>query len=196
MLVVMHNGNIECFDETPLYIKTLRRRDIFQINAAERWSNAEYRFNYLIRILCIENKWYRIHSRECLEKSALSLHNRERAQCPNIAKSQNRRAVGNNRNHTAFHRVLTSALWILSNKAGNCRNTGCVYERKIGHIPNGYCRHDTNLATELFVKRQRSFFQCVILTHRTTVSFMDGSRNTSHFLPKIVFKIAILTISP
>ena len=74
MLVVMEYGDIHNFAETLLDHKAIRRTDIFQINAAERWAEETHAIDKLFDILGIDFKIDAIDIGKAFEQNRLAFH--------------------------------------------------------------------------------------------------------------------------
>ena len=110
VLIIMHDRYIECLDEPLFNSKAFRRGDILEIDAAEGGRNRLDGPHDLIGILSIEHDGPRIDIRSLLEDERLPFHHRECAVRTDVAETEHRRPVGNNRDAVLLHRQQSRVL--------------------------------------------------------------------------------------
>ena len=104
MLVVVHHRNIQRFDQTIFDFEAARSADIFEIDAAEDGRDAYDRLDDLVDVLRVEADRKRVNIGKLLEEHRLAFHHRKRAERPDIAQAEHRRAVGDDRDRVALDR--------------------------------------------------------------------------------------------
>ena len=103
MLIIVKNRNIEAGTQALFDFETLRRFDVFKVDATKRWGNALHEINDFIGCLRIDTNRETVNATELFEQKSLALHYRHRAFRTNIAKTKNCCSVADNR-----HSVLTN----------------------------------------------------------------------------------------
>ena len=104
MLVVVHDWNIERFDQAIFDLKTARSADVFEIYSPEHRRDARDRLNDFVDVLGVETDWESVDVGELLKEHRLAFHNRKRSERPDIAQAEHGRSVGDNRHGVAFDR--------------------------------------------------------------------------------------------
>ena len=141
MLVIMENRDIQLFFQSRLYLKTFRRSDILQVNAAEAGSDIFYRLDNFFRILGIQTDRERVHAAELLKQDRFSFHYRHRRLRADISKAKNRGSVRNNGYHVSFIGVCINIRLVLMDLPARLRDSRRVRRTQI--IP-GFHRDFTN----------------------------------------------------
>ena len=116
VLVIMKDGNIHLFFQTLLDDKTFRRFDVFQINAAKRRTHQLDRINDGFGVFGIQFDVDRIYIREPFEQDRLAFHHRLGGKRTQIAKTQNRRSVRNNRYQVALVCIVIGGFRVLCDR--------------------------------------------------------------------------------
>ncbi len=93
VLIIMHDGNVERFDESAFDLKALRRSDIFEVNTSKRRRDRKHGLDNLFRILRVKYNRPRINPCKLLEDERFALHNRQRAIGANVSEPEHCRAV-------------------------------------------------------------------------------------------------------
>ena len=107
MLIVMEDGNIHQFAQPLFDDETFRRFNILEIYAAECRPQIAHGADELLDILGVDLEVDRINVGEPLEQRRLSLHHRLRRERAEISQSQNRRAIGDDRDHIPLDRAAS-----------------------------------------------------------------------------------------
>ena len=104
VLVVVKDGNVHQLAQALLDVEALRRLDVLEIDAAERRPEVFHRVDEFVRILGPDFEVDRIDVGEALEQHRLAFHHRLGGERAEIAEAENRRAVGDDRDHVAARR--------------------------------------------------------------------------------------------
>ena len=106
VLIVMKDGNVHHLAQALLDVEALRRLDVFEIDPAKRRPKIFHRIDEFVRILGPDFQVDRIDVGESLEQHRLAFHHRLRSKRAEVAEAEDRRAVGNDRDHVAACRVV------------------------------------------------------------------------------------------
>ena len=93
MLIVVKHGNIEQLFQSLFDDETVRRFDVFQVDAAKRRSQIAHRVDERFDVLRIDEEIDRVDVGEALEQCRLAFHNRLCGQRTKIAKAKDGRSV-------------------------------------------------------------------------------------------------------
>src|SRR5690554_1051354 len=127
----MEYWNAALLDKGLLDIKTLRRLDIFKIDATPGVSNARHRVDERLRTFCIDLNIYRVDTGKALEQHALAFHDRLARQGSEIAQAKDGSAIRNDRHQVAFAGITIGILGIAGDLAHRFGDTRAVSKRKI-----------------------------------------------------------------
>ena len=129
MLVVMEHGNVEGFLQLVFDVKALRRLDVLKVDAAigggDQLADLHDVFDFLAR----DADGDRIHTCKALEQDGLSFHDRKTCPRADVAKTQDRGAVGDDGDHVALRCVVIDGIGILFDckaRCGNARRIGAA----------------------------------------------------------------------
>ena len=106
MLVIVKHRDVELIDQRLLDLETMRRRDVFEVDAAKGRGDAHDGLDEFLWALGIHLDIEHIDAGKVLEQHTLALHHRLARQCTHITQPQDRAAVGDNRHQVALGRVL------------------------------------------------------------------------------------------
>ena len=88
MLIIVKDGDIEQRLQFPLYFKTARSRDIFQVDAAKHRRNIFDRLNNFFRVLRRQHYRKSINISKFFEQHAFPLHHGQRPFRTDVAETQ------------------------------------------------------------------------------------------------------------
>ena len=131
VLIVMEDRNVHGLLQTAFDFKTARRADILQIDSAEGGLQALNGLYDLVHILRFQADREGIHPAEFLEQNGLALHNRHRSLWADVAKSQNRGSIADNRNGILLQGIGIGFLRILMDDLAGLCNARCIGKRQI-----------------------------------------------------------------
>ncbi len=97
MLIVVEDGDIAALLELALDLKAAGSGDILKVHAAERAGDERDGIDEFVYIVRLDAQREGIHIAEGLEEHALTLHDRHTGLGADVAKTENGRAVGNDR---------------------------------------------------------------------------------------------------
>ena len=130
MLVIMENGNITDFLQLALDLKATGGADILQIDAAKAAGEQVHRADDLIHILALDAQGEGVHIAKFLEQDALALHHRHARLRADIAKAQNRRAIGDHSHQIVAAGQLVRFIHIRMDGHAGLRNAGGIGQRQ------------------------------------------------------------------
>ena len=163
MLVIVEYRNVADLLESALDLKAARSRDILEVNATERAGDQLNGAYDLVHILGSHTERERIHVSERLEQRALALHNRHAGNRTDIAQTEHRGAVRDDRNQIVAARVLVAERRIVLDLEARLGNTRRVRDRQIVLAVYLTAGHDLNLAAPFFVCLQCAFLNVHVL---------------------------------
>ena len=146
MLVVVENRNVHQFAQALLDDETVRRPNVFEVDAAEGRSEVADRIDEGVDVLGVDFEIDRIDIGEALEQDGLALHHRLRGKRAEIAETENRRAVGNHRDQIAADRVVVGFVRIFRDRKHRNRDAGRIGERQVALGRHRLGRNDLDLA--------------------------------------------------
>src|SRR6266849_2078454 len=103
MLIVVKDWNVEFFFEPVFDLKTARRGNVFEVDAAESGSNIFHGAYDLVRVFRAQTNRKGINAAKFLEKHCLAFHHRHGSGWANIAEAEHRSAIGNNGHCVLFY---------------------------------------------------------------------------------------------
>ena len=115
MLVVMHHWYVERLLQTFFNVETLRRLDVFQIDATKRRGDTFNSFTKLLGVFLVYLNIKDVNAAINLEKKALTFHDRLTAHSTNIAQAQHGRSIRDNRNKVALVGIFINIVGIALN---------------------------------------------------------------------------------
>ena len=115
MLVIVHDWDVQfCFQST-FNLKCFWRLDVFQIDAAKRWSDRLHRRNKVVNVCGVDLNIKYINVRKDFEQHRFALHYRLARLGTNISQAKNSGTIGNDCHQVAFRRVLIDILRVFCN---------------------------------------------------------------------------------
>ena len=155
MLVVVENWDIALFLELPLNLEAAGRGNILEVHAAERARNQVHGVHKFVHVVRLHAKRERVHVAKALEEHALSFHDRHARLGSDVAKAQNRRAVGNDRAEIPAARKLIAFVNIFLNLQARLRHTRRIRKAQIILRLNRNCRFYFNFTLPLGMQPKR-----------------------------------------
>ena len=146
VLIVVKDGNVHHLAQALLDVEALRRLDVLEIDPAERRPKIFHRVDEFFRILGPDFEVDRIDVGKALEEHRLAFHHRLGRQRPEVAEAENRRAVGDDRDHVAAHGVVINGRRIGGDRLDRSRDARRIGERQVALRRHRLGRHDLELA--------------------------------------------------
>ena len=163
VLIVVEYRNVADLLESALDLKAARSRDVLQIDAAERAGDELDGADDLVHILGGHAERERVHVSERLEQRALALHNRHAGNRTDIAQTEHRGAVRDDRNQIVAARIGVAERRIVLDLEARLGNTRRVRDRQIVLAVYLTASYDLNLAAPFFVCLQCAFLNVHVL---------------------------------
>ncbi len=127
VLVVVHDGDVERALQPFLDGETLRRLDVFEVDAAERRGNLLHRLAELVGVFLVDLNVEDVDTAVDLEQQSLAFHDRLAAHGTDVAQSQYGSTVGDDRHEVALVGVFVDVVGVLLNL-----QTGERHPRRVG----------------------------------------------------------------
>src|SRR5215217_123359 len=134
--VVVHNGLGEPLYEAGLYLETLRRRDVFEVDPAEPRRDVNHRLDEGVHVPGIDQYGHRRDAGELVVEDGLALHHRHRGHRPDIAQAQHSRSVRADGDAAADHGQLARERGILDDGLARPRHSWGVHVAHVLHRPD------------------------------------------------------------
>ena len=131
VLVVMENRDVEQFAQALLDDETLRRLDVLEVDAAPAGAEIADAIDELVGVLGGDLEIDGVDVGEALEQHGLAFHHRLGRQRAAIAEAEDRRAVGDDGDEIALHRVVVGPARILGDRQHRHRDARRIGERKV-----------------------------------------------------------------
>ena len=190
MLVVVENRDIHPLLQAVFNFKTLRRLDVFEVDAAKRRLQRGDRFDKFLRVGLIHFNIKDINPGELLEEHALAFHDGFTGERADIAKPQHGRAVGNHRDQIGAGGEVIGLQRVGFNRLTGIGNPRRIGERQIALVVQRLGRGDGNLACgRKAVITQGFFFQRIAHVEiskglrKSRVSLTESHKHGCRFLP-------------
>ena len=146
VLVIVKDGNIHQFAQALFDDETLRRLDVFEIDAAEGWSEIANSIDELFGVFRTHLQIDGIDVREAFEQDGFSFHDRLGRQGSQIAQAQNGCAIGDDGDKIAFDRVVVSFGRIFGDGVDGHRDAWRIGQRQVALGRHGLCRRNLELS--------------------------------------------------
>ncbi len=130
MLVVVHHRAVEGLDEAPFDIEAARRRNVLEVDRAERRPQPHQRLDDLVGVLGVQHDRDRVQVAVRLEKPALAFHHRQRRRRSDVTEAEYGAAVTDDGNQSARPGVPGSQRVIGRDRATDLSHSGGVGDRK------------------------------------------------------------------
>ena len=127
----MEHRDVEQFLQPLFDDEAVRSLDVFQVDAAEGRAEIAHAVDEGVDIGGVDEKIGGIDIGKALEQRALAFHDRLGGQSTEIAKSQDRRAVRDDRNQVALVGVVVGQRRVFSDGFHRNRDTGRIGQRQV-----------------------------------------------------------------
>ena len=162
MLVVVEYGNVHAFAQAALDLETFRRLDVFEIDAAKGWFQRRHHIAEFVDAVLVHFDVKYINAGEFLEQDSLAFHDRFGGQWPDIAETENGRAVGNDCDQISACGVTGSQGWFCGNCQARCCNARRIGKRQVALVAQRLGCFDCQFAgARKLVIVQRTCFQLI-----------------------------------
>ncbi len=131
VLVVVEDGDVEALTQPPLDLEAARRRDVLEVDPAERGRDHLNGADDLVRVLRVEADRERVDAGELLEQDGLALHHRHRPARPDVAEPEDGGAVAHDRDGVALDRQVPDLLRVVGDRPRYAGDTGGVRHRQV-----------------------------------------------------------------
>ena len=163
MLVVVEYRNVADLFQAALDFEAARRRDVLQIDAAERAGNQLNRAHDLVHVLGGNAERERIDVRERLEQRTLALHDRHAGERTDVAQTEHRGAVRDDRNEVVAAGVLIAEGRVILDLEARLGYAGGVSDGKVVLAVYLTAGDDFDLACPFLVRFECAFFYVHVL---------------------------------
>ena len=158
MLIVMKDRNIHPLAQFGFDLETLRRFNIFQVDATECRLHRRSHLNELLHLIGVQLNIEDIDPSEFLEQDRLAFHHGFRRQWADITQTQNRCPVGDDPDQIRPRGDRCGLCWILNNDLARLGNAGRIRQRQIALIRHRLgCRY-----FQLSGRRPTVIIECVL----------------------------------
>ena len=117
VLVVVEDRDVERLLQAPLDLEAARRRDVLEVDAAERRRDALDDAHDLVDVGGVQAQRERVDAGELLEEHRLALHHRHRGLGADVAEAEHGGAVGDDRDRVALDRQRPGRLGVVVDRA-------------------------------------------------------------------------------
>ena len=131
MLIVMEDRDVEQFAQPLLDDETLRRLDVFQIDAAPALAEQLDAIDEFVRVFGRNFEVDRIDVGKALEQHRLAFHDRLGRQRAEIAETENGGAVGDDGDEIALGRVVVGTAFIFGDGQHRDRDARRIGQRQV-----------------------------------------------------------------
>ncbi len=157
VLVIVEDGNIAALLESAFDLKAAGRGDVLQIHAAEAAREQAHGVHDLIHVLAAYTQRDRVHIAESLEEDALAFHDGHARLGADVAETEDRSAVGDDRDGVPTARELIALVHVLLDLETRCGDAGRIGKAQgLGGVDRGAVNH-FQLALPFIVQAQRFF---------------------------------------
>jgi hypothetical protein len=175
MLVVMEDRDVHAVAQGGFDHEAFRRLDVFQIDAAEGRLQRGHRIDELVDVQLIDLDVEHVYPGKFLEKDRLAFHHRFGGERADVAKPEDRGAVGDHGDQIAARGIVGGLCRILGNLKTGRGDARRIGQRQVALVAERFGRLDFQLAgLWMLVKEQGSFGQVafcfVIIAHDVLVS--------------------------
>ena len=146
VLIVVKHRNRHAFAQLALDLETLRRLDILEIDAAKRWLQRGYDVHQPVDIGLRDLDVEHIDPGEFLEQNRLAFHHRFAREGTDVAKSQDRGAIGHHPDEILPYREFGRRAGIDGDREACRGDAGRIGKRQIMLRPKRLGCHDLELA--------------------------------------------------
>ena len=159
VLVVVKHRNVEQFAQPLLDDETLRRLDVFEVDAAPRLAEEPDRVDEFVRIFGRDFEIDGVDVGEALEQHGLAFHHRLGGERAEIAKAENGGAVGDDRDEVALGREFECLVLVRGDRQHRHGDARGIGQRQVALGRHGLGGDDFQFSgAALTVKQQRFLF--------------------------------------
>ena len=155
VLVVVKDRDIADFLQSPFDLKTAGRRDIFEVDPAERARDMVDGLHQFVDVLGLDADRKGVDVRERLEQGAFSLHDRHPGFGSDVAEPEHRGPVGDDRHQVRAAGQGIGEFGILLDRETGFRHARRVRDRKVVPVVDLNARDHLDLAPPFFMRFQR-----------------------------------------
>ncbi len=138
MLVVVEDGDVQLPRESRLYVEAARRRDVLEVDAAERRREVLHALDDGVGVLRGQTHGHSVDAGELGEDRGLALHDRQRRTRADIAEAEHRRAVGHDGDRVLLAGEFTHLGGVVRDRHGRLADAGGVDDAQVlcveGHL--------------------------------------------------------------
>jgi hypothetical protein len=156
VLVVVEDGDLQPLLQLALDIKTLRRLDVFEVDAAERGLERGDHLDQLVGIELVQLDVEHVDAGELLEQAALAFHHRLAGERADVAQAQHRGAIRDHADEVAPRGVFGREFGLGFDREAGVGDTRRVGEREVSPVRQRLGRRDADLAAH----RAAVVFKC------------------------------------
>jgi hypothetical protein len=131
VLVVVEDGDVEALLQPALHLEAARCRDVLEVDAPETRREPDHRLHQLVDVRAVETDRDGVDATERLEQHRLALHDRQRGGRADVAETQDRRAVGDDRHHVRLPGQVMDQGRIGLDRRADPGHSGGVGEREV-----------------------------------------------------------------
>ncbi|MNU62082.1 hypothetical protein D3C71_512980 [compost metagenome] len=158
MLVIMENRDIHLFAQLAFHLETFRRLDVFKVDAAEGGLQRCDGGNHVVDAGRIDFDVEDVDTGEFLEENGLAFHHGLGGERADIAKPENCRAVGNDRDEVGAGGIFRCHFRIFMDGEAGGGDTRRVGKRQIALVAERLGGLDFQLAgARVAVEKERLF---------------------------------------
>ena len=136
VLIVMEDGNVEFFAQAALDDKTIGRTDILKVDAAPCVANVADRADKVFGIRRVHFNVDTVDIGEAFEEDRLAFHDRLGGHVSQVSETEDRRPIGDHRDHVALGRVVIRLVGVLCDR----QHRNC-HARTVGQRQVALCSH-------------------------------------------------------
>ena len=157
VLVIMKDRDVEQFAQLLLDDETLRRLDVFKVDAAPALAEQLHAIDELVRIFGRDFEVDGIDIGEALEQHRLAFHHRLRRQRAAIAEAKDRGAVGDHRDEIALGGVVVGVGLVLGDRQHRHGDARRIGQREVALGRHRLGRDNFEFSGLAFAVKQQGF---------------------------------------
>jgi hypothetical protein len=154
VLVVMEHRNVEQLTQLLLDNETLRRLDVFEVDAAPALAQELYAIDEFVGIFGRDFEIDGVDVGEALEQHRLAFHHRLGCERTAIAQTEDRSAVGDHRNEIALGGVIVGLRFIFGDRQHRYGNARRISQRKVSLGRHRLRSHDFEFSRPALAVKQ------------------------------------------
>ncbi len=126
MLIVVQHGFVEPLPQLGLDRKTFRRREVLELDRAERHLDGGDGFHDALDLCLAQQNRHAVDPDQIRKQRRLAFHHRQSGECSDISQAEHRGAVGHDRDGIVDAGEITNRSRIVLDREADSRHTGCV----------------------------------------------------------------------